>query len=571
LKYELKMTNIHINTLLLSVIMHYIIVTGGVISGLGKGITASSVGLILQQYGYSITAIKIDPYLNIDAGTMSPYEHGECYVLSDGGESDLDLGNYERFLDIELTKDHNITTGKVYSNVIQKERAGEYLGKTVQVVPHIVNEITDWIQRVSKIIVSDKEPDICIIELGGTIGDIETAPFIEALRLLNMKEDNKCCFIHVTLIVDNGEPKTKPTQQSIKDLRSLGVNPNFIVLRAKSMLDDNIMQKISVSCSIPTKNIICNYDTQNIYIVPDIFMRQQFGEMIMTNLGIEIGEQHDLGYKKIYEHYMGTKKTHTIHAILKNNLKLDEWVHYKESKVLCQVGIAGKYVNSQDTYLSLIRAIDHASFVLGCDIKIIWIDTEQDDNILYKMADVCDAIIIPGGFGTRGIDGKLSVCKYARDNNIPLLGICLGMQIMVIEYARSLGYDFAMSREWVDKANRNDIYMIDILPGQNEDFGGTMRLGNYNGKIIDDEFMKWYDSSTIIERHRHRYEMSIDKLQYFDTSDLVPCVINTQGKLVEAVRLKGHKYIVGCQYHPEYRSRFNTPHPLFVQLLEHAI
>lgn len=540
--------------------MKYIIVTGGVISGLGKGITASSIGLILSSQNLAVTAVKIDPYLNVDAGTMSPYEHGECYVLADGGESDLDLGNYERFLDIELTREHNITTGKVYQSVIEKERAGEYLGKTVQVVPHVVDEIIERIERASHMPVrrglsrTERIPDVCIIELGGTIGDIETSPFVEALRQLQCRAD--CCFVHVSLIVDNGEPKTKPTQHSVMSLRSLGITPDFLVLRCKEALPQSVLSKIHVSCNIEKHRIIVNQNTDNIYRVPDLFMKQYVGEKVLLRLSLKSTGLLNAG--------RGTDSLDEYYDVLSRCCD-------SHAPVL-RVGIAGKYVNSQDTYLSLIRAINHAAMHIGRHAELVWINAEEPWETISELLHQCNVVIIPGGFGTRGIDGKIAVARHCRENDVPMLGICLGMQVMAVEYARYLGHN-ATSREWMaDDAASASIPVIDILPDQDaQKLGGTMRLGNYEAIVTDDTFRDWYGTSCITERHRHRYEMSTDVLKYYATSDLVVTARNKADTLVEAIRIHGKTFLVGCQYHPEYRSRFTRPHPLFVELLRAGI
>jgi len=523
--------------------MKFIVVTGGIISGLGKGITASSIGLLLQSLGFSITSIKIDPYLNIDAGTMSPYEHGETYVLADGGETDLDLGNYERFLGVELTKDHNITTGKIYASVLQKERNGDYLGKTVQVIPHIVDEIQERIIHVSQIDVGFGTPDICIIELGGTIGDIETAPFVEAItRLFSKLESHTFCFVHVSLIIEmHGESKTKPTQHSIKTLRSLGIVPNILVLRTNNMLDDDTLNKININCGVNKGNIICNVNVPNIYCVPDLFKKQNICDKLVKILNINNNNNYNLeDYYKILDHFN------------QNTNKL-------------RVGIAGKYVGLQDTYLSLIRAIEHASFNVGVQIEIIWIDTEKIEKHQeeYDKLKICDRIIIPGGFGLRGIEGKILVCEYCRTNKIKMLGICLGMQVMVVEYARSIGYKDAMSREWAE----NGFYIIDMLPDQTGKMGGTMRLGNCEAVVNDDIVEKIYNQNVIMERHRHRYELTYNNSLIFKDTDMVLSAFDKKMNLVEIVRLDNHPYFIGCQFHPEFKSKYNNPHPLFVNLL----
>jgi len=516
--------------------MKFIVVTGGVISGLGKGITASSIGLLLKSYGYSVTAIKIDPYLNIDAGTMSPYEHGETFILHDGFEGDLDLGNYERFVDLILTKDHNITTGKIYNSVIQKERNGEYLGKTVQIIPHITNEIKDWIKRTANIKTSNTKPEICIIELGGTIGDLETAPFIEALRQLSMEEI--MCFVHVSMIIDNGEQKTKPTQHSVALLRSIGIIPDLLVLRTKKILPDNILKKLEIFCHVKQENIICNIDVPNIYYVPDVFRKQNIVKKIANKLKLNISTKADLtNYNKVLKHYKS-----------KNPIK--------------HIIIAGKYVGSQDTYLSLIRALDHASFYCDCEPKITYLDTEtMKDSI--KILKSADSVIIPGGFGSRGIKGKLQVAKYCRENKIPLLGLCLGMQIMVVEYCRNVLNIDTYSSEWEKHENP----VIYILPNQTEKMGGTMRLGNYTSKLLPNTLAhKLYKKDIIMERHRHRYEVNIKfKKDIESKGEMV--FSGFHNDLMEIFESKTHPYYIGVQYHPELISRYNRPHPLFIGLL----
>lgn len=535
--------------------MKYIIVTGGVISGLGKGITASSIGLLMKSRGLNVTAIKIDPYLNLDAGTMSPYEHGETYVLSDGSEVDLDLGNYERFLNINLSKNHNITTGKIYKNVLDKERKGDYLGKTVQIIPHITDEIKRWIKETSVMDVGYGEPNVCIIELGGTIGDIETAPFVEALRQMSINED--CCFVHVSMIINNGEPKTKPTQQSVRLLRSLGIVPNMLVLRTNELLSDNILDKLEINCQIKKSNIISNTNVPNIYYVPDLFRKQNVCDLIANVLNIKLNIIYDIGdYENILNHYLNCQ-VYNYRTI--------------------NVGIAGKYTGSQDTYLSLIRAIEHASFHCKVRFNIIWINVDNNhidnshinDNKLYLINKIkkCDRIIIPGGFGTRGIDGKIFVAKYCRENNIPILGICLGMQIMVVEYARFLGYHNAVSGEWLNNTNNDIMKVIDIIPTKVNDMGGSMRLGNYKTKLTSDKLKELYGCEYIVERHRHRYEFSDKYANLFRNSNMLISGINEINKLVEVIELNNHRYYIGCQYHPEFKSRFNKPHPLFVGLL----
>ena len=516
--------------------MKFIVVTGGIISGLGKGITASSIGLLLKSYGYNVTAIKIDPYLNIDAGTMSPSQHGECYVLGDGGECDLDLGNYERFLDINLTRDHNITTGKIYNNVIQRERRGDFLGKTVQIVPHITDEIQSWINYASKIPINNCIADFCIIELGGTVGDMENAPFIEAIRRMSMNQEHQFCFVHVSLIIDNHELKTKPTQQSVASLRSLGIIPNFLILRTPCNLNNDLINKLSIQCHINPDNIISNTNVNNIYYVPHNFIQQKLIDKIFYNFRIN---NNKLANFNSYYYILN---------------------HFNKNKRILNIAIAGKYTGFPDTYLSIIRALDHASFLIGVGINIIWINTE--DPIVIK--DI-HGVIIPGGFNTRGIRGKLETARICRKNKIPMLGICLGMQVMICELLQDNMIE-AESTEWNPKTNNP---VIHILPNQNDIYGGTMRLGNYETYIHNNtKTLSIYNNKNItVERHRHRYEFNNIYTETINKFGMTISGINKQHNLVEMVEITDHPFYIGCQFHPEYSSKNNIPHPLFIGLL----
>jgi len=522
--------------------MKYIIITGGVISGLGKGITASSIGLLLKKTGYNITAIKIDPYLNVDAGTMSPFEHGECYVLEDGSECDLDLGNYERFLEIKLSQNNSITTGKIYNNVIKKEREGTYLGKTVQVIPHITNEIINSIENVSK----NNNYDFCLIELGGTVGDIESMPFIEALRILN--NNNECCFIHVSLVpkVCNNEYKTKPTQHSIKQLNSLGIVPNFVVLRCEGVLDDSIYNKISNSSLINKNNIILNSNVFNIYEVPILFYKQNFHKKILNNFNINFTDCNLTNWNKLTE-------------------------YFKKPKQFI-IGIVGKYTSINDTYLSIIRAIEHASYYTKLTVEIQIIDSDNENIINFSNIKKCDRIIIPGGFGHRGIESMIDISKYCRENNIPCLGICLGMQVMFIDICRNLlNYHDANSTEFNIHTKSP---VIDIIPECNiQNKGGSLSLGLQEINLNNtSETYKLYNNHTIKERFRHRYSINdnfidYDKLQQFITFS----GYNTKFNRPDIIELKNHKFFIGCQFHPEFNTTHNNPNPLFVGLLKSNI
>jgi CTP synthase len=524
--------------------MKYVIITGGVISGLGKGITASSIGLLLKKCGFNITAIKIDPYLNVDAGTMSPFEHGECYVLEDGSECDLDLGNYERFLEIKLTDNNSITTGKIYNNVIKKEREGVYLGKTVQVVPHITNEIIECIKNVTK----NNNYDFCLIELGGTVGDIESMPFIEALRILNNNDENECCFIHVSLVpkVSNNEYKTKPTQHSIKELNSLGIVPNFVVLRCEGVLDDSLYSKISNSSLINKNDIILNSNVFNIYEVPKLFFEQKFHIKILNKFNNNF-----------------------------TNCNLTDWFKLTEffkKKNKFKIGIVGKYTGIDDTYLSVIRAIEHASYYVGINYEIIIIDVDNDEISNFKNVKSCDKIIIPGGFGQRGIESMIKVSKYCRENNIPCLGICLGMQVMFIDICRNLlNYNHANSTEFNSETNSP---VIDIIPECDiKNKGGSLSLGLQEIKLTPNtQTYEFYENNIIRERFRHRYSINDKFINYNKLYEYILFSgYNTRFNRPDIIELKNHKFFIGCQFHPEFNTSHNNPNPLFIGLLQSII
>ncbi|XVE53413.1 hypothetical protein DITRI_Ditri03aG0000900 [Diplodiscus trichospermus] len=484
--------------------MKYVLVTGGVVSGLGKGVTASSIGLLLKSCGLRVSSIKIDPYLNTDAGTMSPFEHGEVFVLDDGGEVDLDLGNYERFLDITLTRDNNITTGKIYQSVIDKERKGDYLGKTVQVVPHITDAIQEWIERAAVIPVDGMEgpADICVIELGGTIGDIESMPFIEALGQFSYRVGpGNFCLVHVSLVpVLNvvGEQKTKPTQHSVRGLRGLGLTPNILACRSTKALDDTVKGKLSQFCHVPEENIFTLYDVPNIWHIPLLLRDQKAHEAILKGLNL-------LGIAREPDLTEWTART-----------KVYDMLHDHPVKI----AMVGKYIGLKDSYLSVLKALLHAS--VGCRKKLVveWVEashledsTAEEDPDIYKAAWNClkgaDGILVPGGFGDRGVQGKILAAKYARENEVPFLGICLGMQIAVIEYALSiLGLHDANSTEFDPKTTNPCV--IFMPEGSKTHMGGTMRLGSRRTyfKVLDCKSAKLYGDATFVdERHRHRYEV----------------------------------------------------------------
>ncbi|NPA75144.1 MAG: CTP synthase (glutamine hydrolyzing) [Euryarchaeota archaeon] len=527
--------------------MKYIIVTGGVISGLGKGITTSSIAKILKSRGLNVTAIKIDPYLNYDAGTMNPYQHGEVFVLDDGGEVDLDLGNYERFLDTNLSFDHNITTGKVYKTVIERERRGEYLGKTVQIIPHITEEIK---RRVKKIAV-ECDADVTIIEIGGTVGDIESMPFLEAMRQLWIEEGTRnVLFVHTTLvpIMDVvGEQKTKPTQHSVKELRSLGIQPDIIIGRAKERLTEETRRKISLFCNVPYEAVISAPDARSIYEVPLIFEEQGLGEYIMGKLQMW-GEKPDWKeWKRFLRNLYNPKDEVTI-------------------------GIVGKYVHLKDSYISHSESLTHASAKLRTKVNVKWIDSEDIEEKGVEILKGLHGILIPGGFGSRGSEGKIMAAQYARENNIPFLGVCFGFQLAVVEFARHvLGYEDANSTELHSSTSAP---VIDLLPEQRnvENLGGTMRLGSQ--KIIIEkgsEAYRIYRRTNIYERHRHRYEVNPEYIEEFEKHGLHFSGKDESGERMEIFELPGHIFYMGAQFHPELKSRPLRPSPLHLELVRKAI
>ena len=558
--------------------MKYIVVTGGVVSGLGKGVTISSMGRLLQACGYRVTAIKIDPYLNVDAGTMSPFEHGEVFVLEDGGESDLDLGNYERFLSIQLTSDHNLTTGKIYRKVILAERKGDYLGKTVQVVPHITDCIQDWIEKVAHVPVdgTDKPADVCLIEVGGTVGDIESSVFLEALRQFQFRvghENFNLCFVSLVPVLSN-EQKTKPTQHGVRDLRSLGLSPSIIFCRSTEELEQATKQKISNFCHVPVTNVLSVHDVSNVYFVPKLLQSQN------------------------------------LHNILQNNLKLSAtkpdlstWIAMAESiesaKETVTIALIGKYTGLQDSYLSVIKSLRHASIACHVKLDLQWVEaslleedakkpddedgegpTQEEKDEAWKKLEQADGIVIPGGFGQRGWAGKMKAANYCRLQNKPCLGICLGFQAMIVEYCRSvIGWEGADSTEFVeDTPHPTIIFMPEI---DKTTMGGTMRLGGRTTKFthaIEENKYHIPESKSrsqilygggdqISERHRHRYEVNPEKVDAIHNAGLKLVGRDETGERMEIAELPNHKYYVGCQFHPEFQSRPLKPSPPFHGLI----
>ena len=527
----------------------YIFVTGGVVSGLGKGITAASLGRLLKARGLKVAAQKLDPYINVDPGTMSPYQHGEVYVTEDGAETDLDLGHYERFIDEDLNKFSNLTTGKVYWNVLNKERRGEYLGETVQVIPHITNEIKDFIYSVGK----KTSADVVITEIGGTTGDIESQPFLEAIRQVGLEVGREnSLYIHVTLVPflrGSDEHKTKPTQHSVKELQGMGINPNIIVLRCDEPLEENIFRKISLFCNVKPDCVIENITLPVLYEAPIMLEKNHFSEIVCRELGLDNVSAPDL-----------TDWNEMLERIKNRNRKVT-------------IALVGKYVQLHDAYLSVAEALRHAGYVYGARVQIKWIDSEtiNEENAAETLAG-CDGILVPGGFGNRGIEGKIATAKYARTNNIPYLGICLGMQIAVIEFARYVcGIKDANSGEFDENSNNK---VIDFMPDQNNEInkGGTLRLGAYPCKIkADSKMAECYGSENISERHRHRYEFNNDYRDIMTEKGLLISGTSPDGHIVETVEVPENDFYVGVQFHPEFKSRPNKAHPLFLGLIRSAL
>ena len=527
----------------------YIFVTGGVVSGLGKGITAASLGLILKSKGLKVIAQKLDPYINVDPGTMSPYQHGEVFVTEDGAETDLDLGHYERFIDENLNKFSNLTTGKVYSPVLQNERDGVYNGETVQVIPHITNQIKKFIYSVGKKI----EADVVITEIGGTVGDIESLPFIEAIRQVsNDVGRENCLFVHVTLaptLKSNGEVKTKPTQHSVKTLRSLGISPNLVVLRTSKPIDDKLKEKLAMSCNVEPDCVIENRDADLLYEVPLLLLDSGIGDIVTRELNLP-----------------------------DNPPQLDDWRAMvemaKKREGVVTIALVGKYVQMFDAYLSVVEALTHGGIHNGVKIDLKWIDAERlTDSTVASYLDGADGVIVPGGFGDRGIEGMVTAAKYCRENNKPYFGICLGMQIAVIEFARNvLGYADATSREF-DPASAHKV--IDIMEDQIgcENTGGTMRLGAYECMITPNSTLaRCYGEgvTSVWERHRHRYEFNNAIREDAQNAGLTLCGISPDGNLVEAVEVTDNLFHLGVQYHPDFKSRPARPQPIFREFIAAA-
>lgn len=527
----------------------YIFVTGGVVSGLGKGITAASLGRLLKARGLKVAAQKLDPYINVDPGTMSPYQHGEVYVTEDGAETDLDLGHYERFIDENLNKFSNLTTGKVYSNVLDKERRGDYLGQTVQVIPHITNEIKSFIYAVGK----DSDADVVITEIGGTVGDIESQPFLEAIRQVSVEVGHEnSLFIHVCLVPylkASQEHKSKPAQHSAKELRSLGINPDIMVLRSDEPIEDkSIFKKIAMFCHVKDDCVIENRTIPVLYKAPMMLEEANFSNIVCRELNLQTPAPDMSEWKEMLDRIAARDKT-------------------------VKIALCGKYVQLHDAYLSVAEALRHAGYENKAFIDIAWVDTEliTDYTADEYLSDV-DGILVPGGFGNRGVEGKIIAAKYAREHDIPYLGICLGMQTAVIEFARNvIGYADAHSGEFAPDSQHK---VIDLMPDQKGivDMGGTMRLGAYPCKIRKNTIMeRAYGKTEVAERHRHRYEFNNEFRSQFEQNGMIFTGTSPNGLLVEAVEIPGHRFYIGVQYHPEFKSRPNHAHPLFREFVKAAV
>lgn len=526
----------------------YIFITGGVVSGLGKGITAASLGRLLKARGLKVAAQKLDPYINVDPGTMSPYQHGEVYVTEDGTETDLDLGHYERFIDEDLNQYSNLTTGKVYWNVLNKERRGEYLGSTVQVIPHVTNEIKEFVYNVGR----KADADVVITEIGGTIGDIESQPFLEAVRQVSLEVGREnSLFIHVTLVPflrGSDEHKSKPTQHSVKELQGMGINPSIIVLRCDEPLEEAIFQKISLFCNVKPDCVIENLTLPNLYEAPLMLERSNFSQVVCRELGIQAPAPNLREWTQMVEDSRAASKT-------------------------VRIGLVGKYVSLHDAYLSVAEALRHAGFYHRTRVEIEWIDSEQiTEDFCSRRLCGLDGIIIPGGFGKRGIEGMILCAQYAREHKIPYFGICLGMQVAVMEYARNVaGIPDAGSGEFDGQCPHK---VIDFMPGQSGEInkGGTLRLGAYPCQIKPGTMMqRCYGTSVISERHRHRYEVNNDYREQLQSSGLILSGTSPDDRLVETVELMDTPFYVGVQYHPEFKSRPNHPHPLFKGFIGAAV
>lgn len=526
----------------------YIFVTGGVTSSLGKGIISASLAKLLQGRGYSVTIQKLDPYINVDPGTLNPYEHGECYVTNDGAETDLDLGHYERFLNVPTSQANNVTTGRIYQTVINKEREGEYLGKTVQIIPHI----TDEIKRRIKLLGDTGEFDIVITEIGGTVGDIESLPYVESVRQLKWELGSSALSIHLTLVpylAAAGELKTKPTQHSVKALLELGVQPDVLVCRTERPISQDIRRKIALFCNVNVNAVIESIDADSIYDVPLLMYKEQLDKVVLNKLKLALQHEPELAQ---WKDFLGKLKN-PVNEV--------------------RIGLVGKYIELKDAYKSIAEAFIHAGVANECKVKLDWIHSEKIDseNVSHKLAGL-NGILVAPGFGDRGIEGKITAIQYARENNIPFLGICLGMQCAVIEFARNvIGWKDAHSTEMSPNTKHP---VIDFMEEQKKitKKGGTMRLGEYQCMLQKGtKAYSVYGKAKIGERHRHRYEFNNKFLKDFEEAGMTPSGINPDNNLVEVIELKNHPWFIGVQYHPEYKSTVENPHPLFVRFVRAAM
>lgn len=526
----------------------YVFVTGGVASSLGKGIIAASLAKLLQARGYSTTIQKLDPYINIDPGTLNPYEHGECYVTDDGAETDLDLGHYERFLNVRTSQANNITTGRIYQSVINKERKGEYLGKTVQVIPHVTDEIKENIQSLSK----NGDYDIIITEIGGTVGDIESLPYVEAVRQMMWEFDEDCLVIHLTLVpflAAAGELKTKPTQHSVKALLELGVQPDILCCRTEHELDLNLRKKIAKFCNVAPEAVIESRDAESIYDVPLLMQTEELDEVVLKKLGLSRKSSPDLGDWKRFLNQL------------------------KNPEIELNIGLVGKYVELKDAYKSINESFIHAGTVNKAKINIRWVHSEKltKENIAENLSGL-DGVLVAPGFGSRGITGKILAVQYARENLVPFLGICLGMQCAVIEFARNvLGWEDAHTVEISPESKRPVISLMEEQKTISE-MGGTMRLGAYKCELkSNSKIYEAYNREVIKERHRHRFEFNDNFLSDFESAGMLATGRNPETGLVEVVEIPSHPWFVGVQFHPEYKSTVANPHPLFIAFIKAAI
>jgi CTP synthase len=526
----------------------FVFVTGGVVSSIGKGIVAASLGRLLKSRNYSVSILKLDPYINVDPGTMSPFQHGEVFVTQDGAETDLDLGHYERFTDTSMSRLNSVTTGSIYQAVINKERRGDYNGGTVQVIPHITNEIKERIIRVAK----DTNPDVVITEIGGTVGDIESLPFLEAIRQFRKEVGRQnVLYMHLTLIPwipSAGEMKTKPTQHSVKELRSIGIQPDILICRCDRPVPSGLKDKLSEFCDVPVECVITAIDAKSIYEVPLLLEQQGLAQQTLELLNMEQRQPDLQQWKTLVERLYSPK-----HRV--------------------EIAIVGKYVRLSDAYLSVVEALRHGAMDMSSELQLRWVNSEDlEVEEAETYLEGVDGIVVPGGFGTRGVDGKISAIKYARENNIPFLGLCLGMQCSVIEWARDIeGLKDANSAEF-DPHTENPV--INLLPEQHDvvDLGGTMRLGLYPCRVLPNTLaFKLYQEEVIYERHRHRYEFNNAYRSLFLDSGYIISGTSPDGRLVEMIEYPAHPFFMACQFHPEFQSRPSAPHPLFKGFIQAAI